>query len=291
MLPARTILDGATGTELARRGVDTRGPLFSAKALLDEAGRVQLRAIHREYLAAGAEVITAATFRTTPRAVLRAGYEGGWAQLLELAVAEARAACAEAGKGLVAGSMAPLEDCYRPDLRPSPLQAHREHALQATVLREAGCDLLLVETVAAADEGLAALEAALSTGLPTWVSAQVAPGGTLPDGSELSAFFRAAAMAGAQALLVNCTPPDGIDLAMDALARCGLPFGAYAHFGETDPACGWTEGPSLSPVEYAERASRWAARGALLLGGCCGTTPAHIAQLARLERAAPASSP
>lgn len=284
MLPLRTILDGATGTELARRGVATRGPLFSAAALLDATGRDELRAVHREYLAAGAEVITAATFRTSARAARRAGLEGRWTELSELAVAQARAARDETSKGaLVAGSLAPLEDCYRPDLRPPPEVARLEHAQHATVLREAGCDLLLVETVAAADEGLAALEAALSTGLPAWVSVQVSPRGALLDGSALEPFLHAAALAGAQAALVNCVPPDGVELALGALARCGLPFGAYAHLGEIDPASGWSEAPELSPEEYAGRARSWREAGALILGGCCGTTAQHVAELTRLS--------
>ena len=61
------LLDGALGTELGRRGVATRGGLFSAAALLDERGLAALREVHRAYVDAGAEVITAATFRTSRR--------------------------------------------------------------------------------------------------------------------------------------------------------------------------------------------------------------------------------
>ena len=61
----------------------------------------------------------------------------------------------------------------------------------------------------------------------------------------------------------------------------GHPVHAAGHLGETDPACGWPE-VTLSPEEYAGRAARWRARGAVILGGCCGTTPAHVAELTRL---------
>ena len=61
------VFDGATGTELGRRGVDTRSALFSAAALLSEGGIAALRAVHAEYVCAGAQVITANTFRTNPR--------------------------------------------------------------------------------------------------------------------------------------------------------------------------------------------------------------------------------
>jgi S-methylmethionine-dependent homocysteine/selenocysteine methylase len=176
--------------------------------------------------------------------------------------------------------MAPLEDCYRPDLRPPPAQASREHLEHARALAEAGSDLLLVETVAATDEGLAAVAAAAATGLPVWVAAMATPQNTLLDGSDLGEFFRRAVDAGAGAVLVNCTPPDGIDRALSAAATARVPFGAYAHLGEVDPAVPWGNAPQLTPEQYADRVANWIERGATIVGGCCGTTPAHIAALA-----------
>ena len=266
------VLDGATGTELGRRGVDTRTPLFSAAALLDARGMETLRGVHLDYARAGAQVVTANTFRTNPR---KAG-----ARFEEMTRAAVRAA--RASGALVAGSMAPVADCYLPELRPLPDVALREHRQLAEALAAAGCDLLLVETVAAADEGLAAVQAACATGLPVWVSAMAMPDGRMRSGDDLGAFFRAAAEAGARAALINCVPCDGVDLGLDAAAASGLPFGGYAHMGEVDAAAGWPKTPVLTPAEYARRAARWLERGALILGGCCGTTPEHVAALAAL---------
>ncbi|HWE22799.1 MAG TPA: homocysteine S-methyltransferase family protein [Myxococcales bacterium] len=272
------LLDGAVGTELGRRGVETRGGLFSAAALLDERGRAVLREVHRAYVEAGADVITAATFRTNRRALTAAGLAAKFPELARVAVHEARSAAA--GRAWVAGSLAPVEDCYRPDLRPPPGQASKEHLEHARALAAAGCDLLLVETVAAADEGLAAVAAAAATGLPVWVAAMATPQGTLLDGSDLKEFFRRAVAAGAEATLVNCTPPDGVDLALSSASAANVPFGAYAHLGAVDPAVPWGVAPKLSPDQYADRAASWIERGATIVGGCCGTTPAHIAALA-----------
>ena len=267
------VLDGATGTELGRRGVDTRGTLFSAAALLSESGLAALREVHAEYVRAGAQVITTNTFRTNPR---KAGER--WRELTELAVAIAR----ESGV-TVAGSVAPVEDCYRPELRPPAEAARREHRELARALAAAGCDLLLVETVAAADAGLAAVEAAAETGLPVWVSAMAMADGTMRSGDDLRSFFRSARAAGASAALINCVPASGVEVGLGAAADSGLPFGAYAHMGDVDPAAGWPPTPILSPREYADRAARWLQAGATILGGCCGTTPAHIAALAELS--------
>src|SRR5438045_1690636 len=72
------LLDGALGTELGRRGLDTRGALFSAAALLDERSRHALRDVHRAYVDAGAQIITAATFRSNRRALAAAGLAAPW---------------------------------------------------------------------------------------------------------------------------------------------------------------------------------------------------------------------
>ena len=258
------ILDGATGTELGRRGVNTRTPLFSAAALLDEQGRKTLLEVHRDYVRAGAQVVTANTFRTNPR---KAGDR--WREWTALALQIAR----QSGGQAIAGSMAPVEDCYRPDLRPPPDVAFREHREMAHELAK-GCDLLLVETVAAADEGLAATKAALETDKPVWVSAMVMPDGRMRSGDDLDAFFESARRLGARATLVNCVPCDGVDLAI------GRIDGAYAHMGEVDPGSGWPATPVLTPAEYAARAARWRVA---IAGGCCGTTPDHIRALARLS--------
>src|SRR5438874_3385656 len=266
------VIDGATGTELARRGIDTRTSLFSAAALLDDRGRRTLREVHRDYVNAGAQVVTANTFRTNPR---KAGPR--WRELTETAVRLAR----ESGAEKVAGSIAPVEDCYLPELRPRPDVALAEHRQFAPALK--ACDLLLVETMVAADEGLAAVQAAAETGLPVWVSALAMPDGRMKSGDDLAAFFRDARECGAVAALINCVPVAGVDIGLAAAASSGLPFGAYAHMGDVDPASGWPVTPVLSPEEYAARAATWLARGATILGGCCGTTPAHIAALATIS--------
>src|SRR3954462_1519956 len=202
------VLDGATGTELGRRGVDTRTGLFSAEALLSPEGVQTLREVHAEYVSAGAQVITANTFRTNPR---KAGAR--WRELTALAVRLAK----ESG-AVVAGSMAPVEDCYRPQLRPSADVALREHQQLAGALAEDGGDLLLVGTVVAADEGLAAVRAAVATGLPVWVAAMAMPDGKMRSGDDLAAFFRDARSAGARAALINCVPVAGVDLGLGAAA-------------------------------------------------------------------------
>src|SRR5438067_11716877 len=83
------ILDGAVGTELGKRGLDTRSPLFSSVALLSDEGRRILRDLHLEYLRAGADIVTAATFRTHRRALEAAAQGSRFPDLVGATAAEA----------------------------------------------------------------------------------------------------------------------------------------------------------------------------------------------------------
>ncbi len=104
------LLDGATGTELQRRGVDTSLPLWSARALLDAPGVLQT--IHADYIAAGADIITTNTFRTHRRTLTRAELGARTRELTQLAVKIAREAARQVDREVfVAGSISPLEDC------------------------------------------------------------------------------------------------------------------------------------------------------------------------------------
>ncbi|MGH9316974.1 MAG: homocysteine S-methyltransferase family protein, partial [Thermoanaerobaculia bacterium] len=157
------------GTELERRGVSTRLPLWSARALLEAPDVV--RAIHRDDVAAGADILTANTFRTHRRTLAREGMGERAAELTRTAVALAREAARDAGRQVfVVGSLAPLEDCYRPDLVPDEDALGKEHVAQAAALSSAGVDAILVETHNTVRELDAAVRAAQATGLPVIAS-------------------------------------------------------------------------------------------------------------------------
>src|SRR5512143_932071 len=143
------ILDGATGTELNRRGVDTGLPLWSANVLLSDRGEAVLQQIHADYLTAGAEILTANTFRTHRRALAPSGNADRAEDLTRRAVEIARRAVHEAATPAaryVAGSISTLEDCYRPDLVPSDAECRVEHSERVHHLIGAGVDLILIET-------------------------------------------------------------------------------------------------------------------------------------------------
>ena len=286
-MPRPILLDGATGTELHRRGVSTDLPLWSAGALLD-APEV-LSQIHADYVRAGAEMITANTFRAHRRSLARGGhaYAERAAELTGLAVGLARAAAAGAAREcFVAGSQAPLEDCYSPELVPSQAECEREHAEMAQHLAAAGVDLILVETMNTIREAVAATRAARATGLPVLTSFVCRSDGLLFSGESVSSAVQAVAALGVAGLLINCTPSTTIHQPFAELRAAvkqqpwSVPIqGLYANIGHTNDIDGWTSTQDVTPLEYARLASGWLAQGANLIGGCCGTTPAHVAAL------------
>lgn len=263
-----TVLDGPMGTELLRRGVPTPLPGWSAHAL--EQAPELVAAIHRDYAQAGATVHTANTFRTRRRT-----FPDRWEALAHQAVALARGAVPPGHR--VAGSLAPLEDCYAPQRSPpAPRAEHRE---LAQALAAAGCDLLLCETFPHVGEALIAVEEAVATGLPTWVAFTAGPDADLLTPAQVGSAAREAAARGASAVLINCVPAARTLPYVEALASAGLPFGAYANAGAPEEGMGWRPAPE-APARYLAQARAWAAAGATLLGACCGTGPAHIAALA-----------
>ena len=262
---AVTVLDGAMGTLLESRGVETPPPLWSAAALSGSPALV--RDIHHEYRLAGAQVHTTCTFRTHAR---NAGEQ--WATLTRAAVALAREAAGTDGR--VAGSIAPLEDCFRPDL--SPDNPGPEHARLARALCEAGVDLLLCETFPHLDEAVACVSAAHDTGTQVWASLTAGPEENLLTVGEIHSGAARLIEAGASAVLVNCVPVQHTTRYVEALADLGVPFGAYANAGPP--------GKIVPPQRYAAFAQEWVERGATLVGGCCGTNPAHIRALSERLR-------
>ena len=272
-----TILDGPIGTELAARGVPTPPGEWSAWAVTH--APEALSALHAEYAAAGATVHTANTFRAQPGV-----YGEGFEAVLRRAVALARGAVPAGHR--VAGSIAPVEDCYEPWRSPAdPRPAHRQ---MARALAAAGVDLLLCETFPHVGEGLIAVEEAVATGLPTWASFTAGPDGALLTPAAWGDAAREAVARGAAAVLVNCAPARLTLPYVERLVGLGVPFGAYANAGAVGEGIGWGEGGEAASLAHARR---WAEAGATLIGGCCGTTPAHIAALAALNTADGARPP
>ena len=277
------LLDGAMGTELQRRGVPTKLPLWSAQALIDHPEVVQQ--IHQEYLEAGAEIITTNTFRTNVRTVKRAQIGQSAQELTRIAVELAQQACLRSQKAaFIAGSVAPVEDCYRPDLVPSDSELEEEHSLLAKYLKKSGVDLILVETMNTIREAAIATQASLETGLPVLISLTIGKDGHLLSGETLEEAATTLSRLGPSALLLNCFSPTlSVDALKTLIEVTSLPTGLYVNgLGQPDDGQGWRFSGEEKIEEYVSYAQEWLRLGAKIIGGCCGTTPEYTARLRRL---------
>ncbi len=279
---SQLILDGATGTELNRRGVDTGLPLWSANALLTDAGSRVLQDIHEDYLRAGAEILTTNTFRTHRRALAPSGNADRALELTRRAVDIARAAIANVPSDrprFVAGSISTLEDCYRPDLVPPDVALRAEHSERVRHLLECGVDVFLIETINSIREAYIIAELAVNTGRPVIVSFVCNREGRILSGESLSDAARELLPLGVAALGVNCVAAPDLARPLEELkSACppDFPLIAYGNIGCADEKVGWVNTDAVDPEAYCAYAVRWPAR---IVGGCCGTTPAHIAAL------------
>jgi S-methylmethionine-dependent homocysteine/selenocysteine methylase len=284
------ILDGGIGTEILRRDVT-----WADHQVLDRPTVV--RAIHRDYVLAGADVISTNTFQLTRRALYNHFRDDAHrehvgardlkdraARLLHAAArlaVEERDASANGRPVAVAGAITTLEWCFRPDLAPSPEQARSEYVETIGTLAEAGCDLVLIETVNSVTEATVALEAANEVGLPCWMAFAPTEDGALFTGETLAQAEAALAPLGVDAILVNCAPPDDCRAGLVAMARSRSgPKGLYPHIGRFDPP-EWLFTDEYPPGRYAREAREWETLGATIVGGCCGTTPDTIAAVVK----------
>ena len=282
------LLDGATGTELDRRGVDISLPLWSARAIVD-APQI-LQDIHSDYLAAGATAITANTFRTHRRSLAKAGIGDRAGALSRQAVEIAKRARDEhKPDALVLGSIAPLEDCYRPELSPEDSVCRREHAEMIEFLVDGGVDLLLIETMNNVAEARAAITEAQHHAPGKWIVSfclrnEGEPGILLSGESvtqlndELSEAF---------AVGVNCTAAHVTASHVGQLREIlpeNVRIAAYANIGYADESGNWISTDAIDPQRFAQYAKQWIDAGATAVGGCCGTTPGTIRAIAALLR-------
>nr|WP_202388429.1 homocysteine S-methyltransferase [Nocardioides flavescens] len=270
------VLDGGLATLLEAHGHDLSSSTWSARLLQDDPGAVQ--AAHAEYYRAGAEVAISASYQ-----VSEIGFGAEADGLLRDSVQLARRARDEvAPHGWVAASVGPYgaaladgsEYTGRYDLDVAGLRAF--HRPRLDVLREAGADVLAVETLPSLAEVEAVLAELDGSGHPAWL-ALTADGGRTRAGEPVAeAFAMAADVAEVVAVGVNCVPPSGVLASLDGPGR--LPGVVYPNSGQTWDAEArvWVGEPGFDPTDV----EAWLAAGARLVGGCCQTGPDDVRAIA-----------
>lgn len=282
------ILDGGTGTDIQRRGVPMSGDTWCADANATH-GEI-IRAVHDDYIAVGADIITANSFATSPLSFNAYGRDEEMLALDAAAVSHAKAA-AQGHDVCVAGSFSTMRPVYagtdRTDLSKNWT---RDEAMvlfrrKAQNLKALGVDLVMMEMMRDTDYSLWACEAALETGLPVWIGISVEKHGDMLTGfgREDQKFDDVAkAMAGLKPEVISImhTSPNNTDEALAILRKhWNGPVGTY-------PECGYFKAPDwqfvdvIAPSDLVRKSHEWNKLGATVFGGCCGLGPDHIHALA-----------
>ena len=285
LFTARTVLcDGAIGTMLYSRGI-------FINRCFDELNLSQpemVRTIHEEYLHAGARVIETNTFGANAFRLKRFGLEEKVRDINVAGVRLARACVAElqskqSMEAYVAGALGPLGVRVGPGEGASVAEAETAFAAQVQALAEGGpgvgADLLIAETLPSLLQAEAALRAArdVAPDLPLIVMVTVDAGGNCPDGSSPEAVAQRLTELGVDAVGCNCS--DGPQTVLRVIERMRavteLPLAAMPNAGVPKSVDG--RSIYMTSPEYMGSFARKAVRaGANFIGGCCGTTPAHI---------------
>lgn len=284
------LLDGGMGREIQQRRPQAAHGLWSASVLLDEADLVV--EIHREYIDAGAVVITTNNYSTIPSYLGKAGMEDRYREITRLAATLARRAVRESGRDVaVAGSLPPLEESYRADLVPPPEVAQPIYQGIVEALRD-DVDLYICETMSSAAEAHTAASAALrhGQGKPVYVAWTLdeTPGQGLRSGESVKEAVDALAGLAVDGYLFNCTHPEAIEAGLGELkALTTKPIGCYPNRLNKVPE-GWTLDNEITtglrsdlPQDlYVAAMLRSIEAGATMVGGCCGIGPSDIRALA-----------
>ncbi|MDF1489101.1 homocysteine S-methyltransferase [Tessaracoccus caeni] len=287
------VLDGGLGTELEQRGCDLNHPLWSARVLMESPDVVT--GVHKDYFDAGASIVSSASYQATPLACRAQGMSDAEAiDLLEHSVrlvTDARDQCDASGDERlrwVAGSVGPygayLADGseYRGDYEVPHDELKEFHRARIAALVSAGADLLACETIPQLAEAQALRELIDEFGVPAWMSFTLRDEEHISDGTSIARIAELVDDSpNVVAVGINCVPLKRVSPALRVLAaHTSKPLIAYPNSGETYDATThtWRAAPSGSTL--ADNAAEWSRLGAVLLGGCCRTTPADIAALA-----------
>ena len=285
---AAVLIDGATGTEVDRRGVPKLANAWNGGGNLSDPGVVC--EIHQDYIRAGARIVISNTFATHRHALEGAGVGEDFVaynrRAMELAC-EARVRL-EADDVLVAGGMSHW-DFIEP--KPSIAKLRTDAGEQAAIMAEAGAELLMLEMMVEISRMKTLLAAGLETGLPVWpgLSCKLDDDGNviLLHGESLA--DAVAAICEHDVALINImhTDVNVVDQCLDVLDACwdGL-VGVHAHSG-SQPRQDWEFDTVISPDDYAQYVKGWLDRGVCVIGGCCGVGPAHIERLSSIEALRP----
>ncbi|MGI9425027.1 MAG: homocysteine S-methyltransferase family protein [Hyphomicrobiaceae bacterium] len=290
------VLDGGTGTELERRGVKMDPDAWCGPATLSNIAT--LEEIHADYMRAGADVVTANTYATSRMMLKQAGIAHEFERINRTAIAAAGRARELSGRAnvAIAGSLSHM--IPRPNrelfvdfvVPPSEAELADAYSELAHFIRDAGCDLLMVEMMYHPYRMAPAFAAGAGCGLPMWAGfaarrnengdvVSFAKDADIPF-KDVVSILKSYDVAAAG---IMHTPSDVVADAVAILRDVyDGPLLAYPDSGYFRMPH-WNFEDVITPDDLAQFARDWMTQGVRIIGGCCGLGPAHIAAIAALR--------
>jgi len=284
------VCDGAMGTMLHSAGV----PLDRSLSGLNLARPDLVRDLHAAYLAAGADIVQTNTFDANRLRLARAGLQDSVAEINIAGARLAREAVRDSGlAALVAGSVGPVMSAAAPRIP----HADREPILREQIATLASwVDLIILETFGDIESLAQAASVALAeSDLPVIAQLTFGDDGRTLGGEEPRAAAAALAALNVTAIGANCTVGPAVlqDVVAQLAAGAALPVTVQPNAG-VPRRLGRQLRYARNTDYFAEESRRFVASGATLVGGCCGTTPAHIKAITKAVKdlqASPAAVP
>jgi len=272
------LLDGATGTNLIAAGMPS-GICVESWILENPEVLIELQ---KSFIRAGSDIIYAPTFSANAAKLRHYGLENDVEDLNARLVELSREAASTKSGTMVAGDLSPTGLIMEPYGDTSFMEIMDIYSQQALALRDAGVDLIVCETMISLNEIRAALLGAKQSGLPVFVTMTINEHGKTLFGSDaLSSMIILQAM-GASAFGFNCS--GGPDTMLPFLEKvtplAKVPIIAKPNAGKPHPDDATKF--DLTPEHMAESMKKALDMGVSIIGGCCGTTPDHIAALRKL---------
>ncbi|MEC8955589.1 MAG: homocysteine S-methyltransferase family protein, partial [Pseudomonadota bacterium] len=290
-----TLIDGAMGTQIRARGYEVpshHSSIWSAQALMDNPHIV--KEIHKDYISAGAEIITTNNYAVTQNLLERENLGHRLEELTSLSIDIAKEAKKESGKNIkIAASLPPLDTSYRPDLVGDITSIEKKYMEIVDIVKDR-VDLIIIETMSSSMEASGALSACAKADIEVWLgyTLQGIRKNILPSGENLIDAINKVKHFNISAYVINCSSANITTEAIKLLSNeIDKPFGGYANSvnvnqiidgdDEVDNAEDLqVENQQLiNAIDYSVIVKNWIDNGATIVGGCCGTSPEHIKKI------------
>lgn len=286
------------GTQIRARGYEVpshHSSIWSAQALMDNPHIV--KEIHKDYISAGAEIITTNNYAVTQNLLERENLGHRLEELTSLSIDIAREAKKESGKNIkIAASLPPLDTSYRPDLVGDITSIEKKYMEIVDIVKDR-VDLIIIETMSSSMEASGALSACAKADIEVWLgyTLQGIRKNILPSGENLIDAINKVKHFNISAYVINCSSANITTEAIKLLSNeIDKPFGGYANSvnvsqiinseNEVDNAENMQveHQQLINALDYSVIVKNWIDDGATIVGGCCGTSPEHIKKISDL---------